>query len=38
LTQWKLGLDDEDEMLVMNNELAPHLDEDESFKELQEVR
>lgn len=38
LTQWKLGLDDEDEMLVMNNDLAPDLDEDESFKELQEVR
>lgn len=37
LTQWKLGLDDEDEMLVMNNELTPHLDEDESFKELQEI-
>lgn len=38
LAQWKIGLDDEDEMLVMNNELAPELDEDESFKELQEVK
>lgn len=38
LAQWKIGLDDEDEMLVMNNDLAPGLDEDESFKELQEVK
>lgn len=38
LAQWKKGLDDEDEMLVMNNDLAPGLDEDESFKELQEVK
>lgn len=37
LTQWKLGLDDEDEMLVMNNDLSPDLGEDESFKELQEI-
>lgn len=38
LAEWKRGLDDEDEMLVMNNDLAPDLDEDESFKELQEVK
>ena len=38
LAQWKIGLKDEDEMLVMDNNLAPGLDEEESFKELQEVR
>lgn len=39
LAPWKIGVveDDEDEMPVMNNDLAPGLDEDESFRELQEV-
>ena len=39
LSPWKLSgvEDDEDEMPVMNNDLSPGLDEDESFRELQEV-
>lgn len=37
LAQWKIGLDDEDEVLVMDDDLAPGLNEEESFKELQEV-
>ena len=39
LSPWNIASvdDDEDETAVMNNDLTPGLDEDESFRELQEV-
>ncbi|KAJ7371696.1 hypothetical protein OS493_023727 [Desmophyllum pertusum] len=39
LAPWNIaGVEgDEDEMPVMNNDLSPGLDEDESFRELQEI-
>lgn len=39
LSPWNIASvdDDEDETAVMNNDLTPGLDEDESFRELQEI-
>ena len=38
LTQWSIGVGGEDEMPVMDTSVSLEIDEDESFRELQEVR